>query len=179
VFTQLTTPIKCGGAPQKIMYLADDHFRKSDARSKSHVIFATPGSVIFGVEPFKTELERIVKKKEIEIKTFYAITKIDGAKKEAHFKQVAPGENQCVIMEDNKLSEREGEQGTVIIPFEMLHLAPPQSAPDFIKNSPFSNDAGWMDVDINSLQSNKYKNVFGLGDVAALPTAKTGAAIRK
>jgi len=178
VFTQPTTPIKCGGAPQKIMYLADDHFRKSDARSKSHVIFATPGGVIFGVEPFKTELERIIKKKEIEMKTFYAITKIDGDKKLAYFKSVAPGENQCVIMEDNKFAETE-ENGTITLPFDMLHLAPPQSAPDFIKKSPFSNEAGWMDVDINSLQSNKYKNVFGLGDVAALPTAKTGAAIRK
>ena len=28
LFTQPSTPIKCGGAPQKIMYLADDHFRK-------------------------------------------------------------------------------------------------------------------------------------------------------
>jgi sulfide:quinone oxidoreductase len=112
------------------------------------------------------------------MKTFYAITKIDGDKKEAHFKSVAPGENQCVIMEDNKLDEKENN-GTIILPFDMLHLAPPQSAPDFIKASPFANEAGWMDVDINTLQSNKYNNVFGLGDVAALPTAKTGAAIRK
>ncbi len=179
LFTQPTTPIKCGGAPQKIMYLADDHFRKAGVRDKSNVIFATPGGVIFGVSPFKEELERIIKKKDIDFKPFYAITKIDGEKKEAHFKHTATGENQCVIMEDNKLQERTEGDDTIVIPFDMLHLAPPQSAPDFIKKSPFANDAGWMDVDINTLQSNKYKNVFGLGDVAALPTAKTGAAIRK
>ncbi len=179
VFTQPTTPIKCGGAPQKIMYLADDHLRKVGVRDKSHVVFATPGSVIFGVSPFKEELERIVKKKDIEMRTFYAITKIDGEKKEAHFKQVATGENQCVITEDNKIQEREAGEGTVVIPFDMLHLAPPQSAPDFVKNSPLANEAGWLDVDINTLQHNKYANVFGLGDAAALPTAKTGAAIRK
>jgi len=179
LFTQPTTPIKCGGAPQKIMYLADDHFRKAGVRDKSNVIFATPGGVIFGVSPFKEELERIIKKKDIDFKPFYAITKIDGEKKEAYFKHTATGENQCVIMEDNKLQERTEGDDTVVIPFDMLHLAPPQSAPDFIKKSPFANDAGWMDVDINTLQSNKYKNVFGLGDVAALPTAKTGAAIRK
>ncbi|HKL40655.1 MAG TPA: FAD/NAD(P)-binding oxidoreductase, partial [Cryomorphaceae bacterium] len=67
--------------------------------------------------------------------------------------------------------------------YEMLHLAPPQSAPDFIKNSPFSlkegPNKGWLDVDVNTLQHNEYPNVFGLGDSAALPTAKTGAAIRK
>ncbi|HKL04134.1 MAG TPA: FAD/NAD(P)-binding oxidoreductase, partial [Cryomorphaceae bacterium] len=38
---------------------------------------------------------------------------------------------------------------------------------------------GWLEVDINSLQHKRYSNVFGLGDSAALPTAKTGAAIRK
>ncbi len=179
LFTQPTTPIKCGGAPQKIMYLADDHFIKSGVRDKTNVIFATPGSVIFGVSPFKEELERIIERKGIEFKPFYAITKIDGEKKEAHFRHTASGENQCVIMEDNKLKEREVGEDTIVIPFDMLHLAPPQSAPDFIKKSPFANDAGWMDVDINTLQSNKYPNVFGLGDVAALPTAKTGAAIRK
>ena len=61
----------------------------------------------------------------------------------------------------------------------MLHLAPPQSAPDFIKNSSLANDAGWISVDIGTMQHTKYANVFGLGDAAALPTAKTGAAIRK
>lgn len=179
IFTQPTTPIKCGGAPQKIMYLADDHLRKIGVRDKSKVIFATPGTVIFGVSPFKEELERICQKKGLIMKFSYAITKIDGDKKEAHFKLAQTGDNQCVINEDPEINEKIEGQMSVIIPFKMLHLAPPQSAPDFIKNSPFVNENKWMDVDINTLQSNKYKNVFGLGDVAALPTAKTGAAIRK
>ena len=179
IFTQPTTPIKCGGAPQKIMYLADEHLRKTGIRDKTKVIFATPGTVIFGVSPFKEELERICQKKGLIMKYSYAITKIDGEKKEAHFKLAQTGDNQCVLNEDPEINEKiEGEM-SVVIPFEMLHLAPPQSAPDFIKKSPFANENGWMDVDINTLQSNKYKNVFGLGDVAALPTAKTGAAIRK
>lgn len=179
IFTQPTTPIKCGGAPQKIMYLADDHLRKSGVRDKTKVIFATPGTVIFGVSPFKEELERICQKKGLIMKFSYAITKIDGEKKEAHFKLAQTGDNQCVVNEDPEINEKIEGQMSVVIPFEMLHLAPPQSAPDFIKQSPFANENGWMDVDINTLQSNKYPNVFGLGDVAALPTAKTGAAIRK
>ena len=179
IFTQPTTPIKCGGAPQKIMYLADEHLRKTGIRDKTKVIFATPGTVIFGVSPFKEELERICQKKGLIMKYSYAITKIDGEKKEALFKLAQTGDNQCVLNEDPEINEKiEGEM-SVVIPFEMLHLAPPQSVPDFIKKSPFANENGWMDVDINTLQSNKYKNVFGLGDVAALPTAKTGAAIRK
>ncbi len=179
LFTQPTTPIKCGGAPQKIMYLAEEHFVKAGVRDKTKVIFATPGSVIFGVSPFKEELERIIQKKQIITKYQYAITKIDGKNKEAHFRLALTGENQCVVNEDPNIKERVSGDMHVIIPFEMLHLAPPQSAPDFIKESPFANDAGWVDVDINTLQHNKYKNVFAVGDAAALPTAKTGAAIRK
>ena len=47
------------------------------------------------------------------------------------------------------------------------------------KESNLVNDAGWLSVDHGSMQHTEFKNIFGLGDVAGLPTAKTGAAIRK
>ena len=181
VFTQPTTPIKCGGAPQKIMYLADDHWAKTGVKSNTNVIFATPGSVIFGVPDFAKTLTKVLQRKNIHFKPFYAISKIDVANKEVHFTNAKPGENDCVVNEGNGLSERTEGDSAYVIPFDLLHLAPPQSAPDFIKNSPLSNGTpgGWIDVDINTLQHNKYSNVFAVGDAAALPTAKTGAAIRK
>ena len=181
VFTQPTTPIKCGGAPQKIMYLADDHWAKTGVKSDTNVIFATPGSVIFGVPDFAKTLTKVLQRKNIHFKPFYAISKIDVANKEVHFNNAKPGENDCVVNEGNGLSERTEGDSAYVIPFDLLHLAPPQSAPDFIKNSPLSNGTpgGWIDVDINTLQHNKYSNVFAVGDAAALPTAKTGAAIRK
>lgn len=181
VFTQPTTPIKCGGAPQKIMYLADDHWAKTGVKSDTNVIFATPGSVIFGVPDFAKTLTKVLQRKNIHFKPFYAISKIDVANKEVHFTNAKPGENDCVVNEGNGLSERTEGDSAYVIPFDLLHLAPPQSAPDFIKNSPLSNGTpgGWIDVDINTLQHNKYPNVFAVGDAAALPTAKTGAAIRK
>lgn len=61
----------------------------------------------------------------------------------------------------------------------MIHVTPPQSAPDFIKNSVLANAAGWVNVDKNTLQHVKYQNIFSLGDASGLPTSKTGAAIRK
>ena len=181
VFTQPTTPIKCGGAPQKIMYLADDHWAKTGVKGDTNVIFATPGSVIFGVPDFAKTLTKVLQRKNIHFKPFYAISKIDVANKEVHFTNAKPGENDCVVNEGNGLSERTEGDSAYVIPFDLLHLAPPQSAPDFIKNSPLSNGTpgGWIDVDINTLQHNKYSNVFAVGDAAALPTAKTGAAIRK
>jgi len=183
VFTQPTTPIKCGGAPQKIMYMAEEYFRKRGIREKSNVVFATPGSVIFGVKEFAKTLNKIIIERDIVFKPYYAPHKIDAEKKIIYFHYSEPGENACVITEDNKLNEKLEGETLIAMPYDMLHLAPPQSAPDFVRNSPLAYadgpNKGWLEVDINSLQHKRYPNVFGMGDSAALPTAKTGAAIRK
>ncbi|MBD3725280.1 MAG: NAD(P)/FAD-dependent oxidoreductase, partial [Flavobacteriaceae bacterium] len=177
VFTQPVTPIKCGGAPQKIAYLAADYFRKN--KINAEVVFATPGSVIFGVKEFARTLMEVIFRYGIHFKPYYAPVKIDGEKKLVYFKSVAPEENQCVINEGNVLNEEFHGESEIVMPFDILHLAPPQMAPDFIRNSSLANAQKWLDVDITTLQHLKYRNVFGIGDVAALPTAKTGAAIRK
>ncbi|GAK93754.1 FAD-dependent pyridine nucleotide-disulphide oxidoreductase [Nonlabens ulvanivorans] len=179
LFTQPITPIKCGGAPQKIAYLAADYFRKNNLSNKSNVIFATPGSVIFGVKPIRETLMKVIGRYGMHFKPYYAPIKIDADHKVVYFKHTAPEENMCVINEDNELGETATGDEIIKIPFELLHIAPPQTAPKFIRESSLVNDAGWLDVDHHSLQHNSHANIFGLGDVAGLPTAKTGAAIRK
>lgn len=177
VFTQPTTPIKCGGAPQKIAYLAADYFKKNKIDAK--VVFATPGSVLFGVKPIRETLQRVVDRYGMHFKPFYAPVKIDAEKQIITFKYNGDDKNQCVSNESKEIGETISGEAIIEMPFDMLHLAPPQAAPKFIKESNLVNKDGWLDVNINSLQHNAYPNIFGLGDVAALPTAKTGAAIRK
>ncbi|MBT8237142.1 MAG: NAD(P)/FAD-dependent oxidoreductase [Croceitalea sp.] len=179
LFTQPTTPIKCGGAPQKIAYLAADYFQKNGLKDKTNVIFATPGTVIFGVKEIRETLMKVIDRYGIHFKPFYAPKEIDVANKIVHFSHTAPEENLCVINEDNALGEKMYGDADIQIPFDLLHLAPPQAAPKFVRDSDLVNQAGWLDVDHHSMQHNTYPNIFGLGDVAALPTAKTGAAIRK
>lgn len=176
LFTQPTTPIKCGGAPQKIMYLAADYFKKKRLSDKTNVIFATPGTVIFGVKQVADTLTQVLNRYQVHFKPYYAPVKIDVGNKLVHFKMTGGNYD---ITEGNMLKEMKDGDSSVVVPFDLLHLAPPQTAPAFVKDSELVNAAGWLDVNINSMQHNKYANVFGLGDVAALPTAKTGAAIRK
>ncbi len=203
LFTQPPTPIKCPGAPQKIMYLAADHFHRNGLSGKSTVMFATNGTVIFGVQPFRDELERYLQKYDIKQRYGYKLVKVDGEKKEAHYervplpddgdryiandpdnaagvKAVADGQE---IKEENHPFSKEPKGARYIIPFDMLHLAPPQSAPSWFQKTKLANqdgpDKGWMAVNKGTLQSRFYKNVFGVGDVTDLPTARTGAAIRK
>ncbi|WP_439474552.1 FAD-dependent oxidoreductase [Algoriphagus formosus] len=183
VFTQPTTPIKCGGAPQKIMYLAEDYFRKEGIRDKVNVIFATPGTVIFGVPDFARTLNKIIHDRDIIFKPFYAPVRIDVENQDIYFQYSKPGESNCTVMEGNIIGEELTGATEIKIHFDMLHLAPPQAAPQFIQDSEISIQdgpgKGWVDVDIHTLQHKRFPNVFSLGDVAHLPTAKTGAAIRK
>lgn len=183
LFTQPATPIRCGGAPQKIMYLAEEYFTRSGVRDQTNIIFATPGTVIFGTKDFADELNRILKKKDIRFKPFYKPVQIDGIKKEITFEYIKKDAFVSAEMLDQQVGETSDDPHRITIKYEMLHTAPPQSAPDFIKQSPFAYqdgpNKGWIKVDIKTLQSPDYPNVFALGDSAALPTAKTGAAIRK
>lgn len=193
LFTQPATPIKCGGAPQKIMYLADDYFRKSEVRNKTKMVFAMPGSIIFGVKPIAETLMKVIDRKDINIRYHHKLVKVDGDKKIAWYQITKdPTAGGCAIMADQsvKISDDsinynpkdinvEFKDDLYGIHFDMLHLAPPQSAPDFIRNSELANETGWLNIDKGTLQQVKYPNIFGVGDCTSLPTAKTGAAIRK
>lgn len=163
LFTQPGTPIKCGGAPQKIMYLASDRFMKANVLHKTNVEFCTAGGVIFGVKKYAKTLNEVCENYGIKQNFKHDLIKIDGPNKKATFKVTAA----------------DGSTSEVTKDFDMIHVTPPQSAPDFIKSSPLANEAGWVDLHKYTLQHNKYKNVFGLGDAGSTPNAKTGAAIRK
>ena len=160
IFTQPSTPIKCGGAPQKIMYLAEDHFRRSGVRDKAQVIFMSGLGGIFSVKKYADALNTIVANRAIETHYKHNLIEIRGEAKEAVFENLDTGEQ-------------------VVTPYDMIHVTPPMSAPDFIKHSPLANEGGWVDVDKRSLQHTRYPNIFSLGDASSLPTSKTGAAIRK
>jgi len=182
VFTQPATPIKCGGAPQKVMHLASDTWRKKGILDDINVIYPTPGSVIFGVKDFAKTLNKVLQRYDVQTRFFYKLTKIDPEKKELHYAYTKANENKCIVNEDKDIKEKLEGEAHIIMPYDMVHLAPPQSAPDFIKESPLAvenNPGGWIDVDKHTLQHNKYSNIFALGDAANLPTAKTGAAVRK
>ncbi len=160
IFTQPTGAIKCGGAPQKICYLAEDYFRKHGVREKSRVIFAAAGASIFAVDKYRQALEQVVKRKGIETMFLHNLVAIRAKEKEAVFQHMETNEQ-------------------VVVPYDMIHVTPPMSAPPFIAKSLLANEEGWVDVDKLTLQHKRFPNVFSLGDCSSLPTSKTGAAIRK
>lgn len=159
LFTQPPMPIKCAGAPQKILYMAADHFRRRGLSAQ--LSFHTPGPAMFGVPFYSKALERVVAEYAIRPAYGQNLVAVDGPARKATFE-----------VKQADRSER------IEQPFEMLHVVPPQSAPDFIKSSPLADASGWIAVDKHSLRHARYDNVFGLGDCTTTPNSKTAAAVR-
>src|SRR5271156_2937315 len=163
VFTQPPLPFKCPGAPQKIVYLTADHLQRQGILKDCGLDYYVHAPVIFGVPFFARELVKIAARYGIKVHYEHNLVMVDGAGKTATFEKVG--------------TQNKGERVTV--PFDMLHVSPPQSPPEEIKSSPLANAAGWVEVNQNSMQHVRYPNVFALGDVASTPNSKTAAAVRK
>jgi sulfide:quinone oxidoreductase len=160
VFTNPSGAVKCGGAPQKIMYLADDRFREARVRDKTQIIYASALSNIFAIEPYKTTLEGVIARKQIDCRFRHELIEVRSSTREAVLRNLDTNEQ-------------------VTIHYDLLHVTPPMGPPSFIAASPLADKDGWVDVDRETLQHRRFPNVFALGDCSNLPTSKTGAAIRK
>lgn len=158
LFTQPPMPIKCAGAPQKIMYLAANELERNNKLGNFDIEFHTATPALFGVADFVPPLMKYIERYGVSLNLQSNLVAIDGAAKKAVFQQ------------GSETVERE---------FDFIHVVPPQIAPEFIRSSPFADEAGWFAVDQNTLRHTEHTNVYALGDVTNAPNAKTAAAVRK
>ena len=135
LFTQPPMPIKCAGAPQKALYLSCDYWQKNDRQSQIKTQFYSAGATLFGVADYVPALMAYIQKYAVDLKFTHTLVAVDGPGKLATFKRTSS----------------DGVTDTVVEPFDLLHVVPPQIAPDFIRNSPLADKAGWVDVDPASL----------------------------
>lgn len=163
LFTQPPMPIKCAGAPQKAMYLSADHWRRHGLLDKAHIEFHLAGPALFGVKDYVPALMEYVEKYRIGLNFGSHLRAVDGNRKIARF----------------EIKDADGNSRVVDKPFDMLHVVPPQSAPDVIRASSLADAAGWLEVDHFTLRHVRHDNIFGAGDVCSAPNAKTAAAARK
>ena len=163
LFTQPAMPIKCAGAPQKAMYLSCDTWQSAGTLKNTQVQFFNAGAALFGVADYVPALMEFVKAYDIDLQFGHTLTKIDGATKQATFTKTLA----------------DGTKESITTNFDMIHVVPPQTAPDFIKASPLADAAGWVDIDPASMRHKKYANVYAAGDVGNTTNAKTAAAARK
>lgn len=163
LFTMPAGPIKCAGAPQKIAYLAADYWRQQGTLHDTRVVLVLPTPGMFGVKEFSDALEVVAADYGIEVHKESELVSIDGDARSA-------------VIRNN------ADQSTTTVDFDLAHVVPPQSAPDWVKASPLAdpdNPAGYVQVDQHTMQHTRWPDVFSLGDAGSTPNSKTGAAVRK
>lgn len=158
LFTQPPMPIKCAGAPQKAMYLSCHAWERKGALKDIEVQFHTAGPTIFGVPAYVPALLETVDRYGIDLHLASNLVAVDGRARTATFKTA------------------EGEATTE---FDMLHVTPPQKAPQVVSDSSLADEAGYVEVDQETLRHKRFSNVFAIGDSGGMPNAKTAAAVRK
>jgi sulfide:quinone oxidoreductase len=131
VFMVPSGPIKCAGAPQKIAYLASDHWRKAGVLNNIDVHLVVPTPRLFGIPALAENLEAIAADYGITVHTNSEVTTVDAQAHKVAITSVGAGGS------DTTLS------------YDLLHAVPRQSAPDWVKTSPLSTgDAnGYVDID--------------------------------
>jgi sulfide:quinone oxidoreductase len=160
IFSMPPPPIKCAGAPQKIMYLADDHFRRAAVRDTTRIVYVTGTPTMFSVKEYAATLDRVCERKGIERNFQHKLVELRPEQREAVVVNMQTGEEK-------------------VLAYDMIHVTPPQGPPDVVKRSPLADAAGWVEVDKHTLRHPRYPNVFALGDASSLPTSRTAAAVRK
>ncbi|MFQ6538188.1 MULTISPECIES: NAD(P)/FAD-dependent oxidoreductase [Aphanothece] len=165
VFTHPATAIKCGGAPQKIMHLADQQFKaRSGVGVRSRLVFCTAQPALFPVEAYSRKMVAIADERGEEVRYRHELVAVNAPMRLATFRVQEPGQ-----------APREEE-----IRFDLLHVVPPMAAPRVVAESPLAvnPEQGWVAVDPRTCRHPLYANVFAIGDVGDFPTAKTAAAVR-
>jgi sulfide:quinone oxidoreductase len=162
LFTQPPMPIKCAGAPQKSMYLSCSIWESAGVLKDIDVQFHNSGAVLFGVAAYVPALMEYIERYNAHLNFESKLVAIDGPAKIATFEQKR---GEIVTRVDEK--------------FDMIHVVPPQVAPDFVRSSPLAAASGFIEVNEATLQHVRYANVFALGDACSASNAKTMAAARK
>lgn len=177
IFTDSPTAIKCGGAPKKIAYIVHDLFEKAGVRDRINITCYTNSGALFGVKEYAKAIEEQFKERKFAFEYKTRLVSVDSENKIATFERS--------WIEKGKFDEDLGEYDEVKKTekftklFDFLHVVPLQSAPKEVADSPLGSPAGWVPADQETMQHVTYKNVFALGDCAAVPLGKTGGSARK
>lgn len=165
VMTLPATPLKCAGAPLKMTFMVVDRLKQAGKLASSKVEFHSALGNVFGVKPVNDNVLKRWSDLGVEVTYNHKLTRVDIGGRRATF------------------STPEGDTQTV--EYDFLHVVPPMSAPDAVRQSdlswkdgPFAA-GGWLEVDKGTLQHRRYPNVFGLGDVNGTPRGKTAATVKK
>jgi sulfide:quinone oxidoreductase len=131
VFPEPHTPFKCGGAQKKVPNLIDARLKEagSKARANATLDFYTNGGKLFGVPEYHNAIDGQMKARDISVNYSHKFVAVDPVKKIATFEKHWKEEVYDEFLE-MKVEKRMTEK--VETDYDLLHVIPPQKAPDAI-----------------------------------------------
>lgn len=177
VFTHPSTPIKCGGAPKKIVYLTNSRLKEAGARENAELTFYPNGGAMFGVPEYHDAILQQFIREDFKWHYRHNLVEVEPENKIAIFdaKWQEKGEWDPMMKEFEVIAKHE----KVRVEYDFLHITPPQLAPREVRESDLGSAKGWVPVNKETLQHVKFENIFAIGDIAQVPMGKTGGSIRK
>lgn len=163
LFTSPQTAIKCAGAPIKMTFTTLSRIKKNKARADFALDYFTPSGGMFSQPWVSDFLKQRFDEESIPRHHFWQLSAIEAGAQQAEF------------------TSQEGD--TEIRDYDFIHVVPPMSAPDFVRECELIAGAGpfegeWLDTDIHTMQHKRYPEVFGIGDVIGAPINKTAASVK-
>jgi len=146
-------PIKCPVAPLEFVFLADHYFTEIGIRDKVDITYVTPLPGAFTKPRTSKMLGELLNEKNIKVIPEFYIEHIDN--------------------EEQKLVSYDEQE----VPFDVLTIVPVNMGSTIIEKSGMGDDLGFIPTDKHTLRSEKYENIFVLGDAANIPTSKAGSVV--
>ncbi len=151
VVNVVENPIKCPVAPMEFLMLADAYFTKKGMRDRVELIYATPLSGAFTKPIAAKRIGDILDHKNIIVEPDFYIERADPDAKK-------------IVSYD----ERE-------IPYDLLVSVPLNMGAAVIGKSGLGDELNFSPVNPHTFLSDKYENIFVLGDASNAPTSKAGS----
>lgn len=151
VVNVVENPIKCPVAPLEFLMMADWYFHQRGIRDRVQLIFATPLSGAFTKPLASKMLGDMLDKKGVQVEADYMIERVDPDAKK-------------IISYD----ERE-------VDYDLLVSIPLNKGADVVGKSGLGDELNYSPVNPNTFLSEKFANIFVLGDASNAPTSKAGS----
>ena len=153
VVNVVENPIKCPVAPLEFLFLADWVFTQRGIRNKVELVYATPLSGAFTKPVSSAILGTLLDRKNIKVEADYNVGEVDFV-------------NNVIKSYD----ERE-------VPYDLLVSIPTNKGSDLIKRSGMGDALNFIPTNKFTLQSDKWQNIWVMGDANNIPASKAGAVI--
>ncbi len=153
VVNVVENPIKCPVAPLEFLFLADWVFTQRGIRNKVELVYATPLSGAFTKPVSSAILGTLLDRKNIKVEADYNVGEVDFV-------------NNVIKSYD----ERE-------VPYDLLVTIPTNKGSDLIKRSGMGDALNFIPTNKFTLQSDKWQNIWVMGDANNIPASKAGAVI--